>query len=301
MHEPGTSTSRRGRTGAWRRRLVAAVFVAAAPASAWGPAGHQLVCEIAFQELGDEAREEVKALIRRDPDFDTFAASCTWPDDPRQRDDEHYVNLPRSFTYVGAARCPMASRCLFTAIRQDSRALERWWTTTGGRLRALKFLGHWVGDIHQPLHVSFRDDRGGNSIIESEEPPCDGTLHRVWDSCILAERVIEGRSIRRVAQELRATLDAAERARLRDSGPVDWADESFRITRRDDVGYCTPREDRDFCAYDVGNDTLDRGEPMRGFHVDRAYLDRHGERVGRRVLAAGVRLAALLDELLDGT
>jgi S1/P1 Nuclease len=47
------------------------------------------------------------------------------------------------------------------------------------RLIVLKSVGHWVGDIHQPLHVSFVDDRGGNNIRVSGQ--CAGNLHATWD------------------------------------------------------------------------------------------------------------------------
>jgi hypothetical protein len=47
------------------------------PALAWGDLGHRIICEIAFQELNDTARERVKAMIRRDPEFN--AAPCWNP------------------------------------------------------------------------------------------------------------------------------------------------------------------------------------------------------------------------------
>jgi S1/P1 Nuclease len=72
-----------------------AVLLQASPGLAWGDMGHRIICEIAFQELNDTARQRVKALIRRDPEFDTFAEACSWPDHPRHRAEEHYVNLPR--------------------------------------------------------------------------------------------------------------------------------------------------------------------------------------------------------------
>jgi S1/P1 Nuclease len=55
------------------------------------------------------------------------------------------------------------------------------------QLDALKFLGHWVGDVHQPLHVSFEDDRGGNGVKVSGVL-CGGKLHGVWDSCTRTRR-----------------------------------------------------------------------------------------------------------------
>ena len=57
------------------------------------------------------------------------------------------------------------------------------------KLAALKFLGHWVGDLHQPLHVSFEDDRGGNEIAVHGE--CSGKLHGAWDTCLVLKTVSE--------------------------------------------------------------------------------------------------------------
>ena len=79
------------------RLMFAGAFIAApcAQALAWGDDGHRIVCEIAFLEMAPATRAEVEALIATDPQFATFADSCTWADHPRKRDDEHYVNLPR--------------------------------------------------------------------------------------------------------------------------------------------------------------------------------------------------------------
>lgn len=52
---------------------------------------------------------------------------------------------------------------------------------------ALEFLGHWVGDIHPPLHVSFEDDRGGNRVA-AQGTSCEN-LHAVWDRCLVQERL----------------------------------------------------------------------------------------------------------------
>jgi hypothetical protein len=54
------------------------------------------------------------------------------------------------------------------------------------RLEALKYVGHWVGDLHQPLHASFEDDRGGNAIGVSGGL-CSRDLHAVWDRCIIEQ------------------------------------------------------------------------------------------------------------------
>jgi hypothetical protein len=65
--------------------------------------------------------------------------------------------------------------------------LSRTTTDDKAKLAALKFLGHWIGDLHQPLHVSFEDDRGGGRVLTSG--PCGLNLHAVWDGCIVAMKL----------------------------------------------------------------------------------------------------------------
>jgi hypothetical protein len=146
--------------------LLASVLVLllSGPALAWSDVGHRVICEIAFQELGSIARDRVKQLIQLDPEFDAFAESCAWPDHPRRRATEHYVNLPRDADGLEEDPCPLATDCVVTAIEKDLAVLSSSSATEQERLEALKYLGHWVGDVHQPLHVSFEDDRGGNEV-----------------------------------------------------------------------------------------------------------------------------------------
>src|SRR5918994_1290001 len=94
------------------------------PALGWGELGHRIICEMAFQELDDTARERVKAMIRRDPDFDTFADACSWADHPRRRAVEHYVNLPRDAEGFAKDPCPVADKCVVSAIEKDLAALS---------------------------------------------------------------------------------------------------------------------------------------------------------------------------------
>jgi hypothetical protein len=77
--------------------LVIGAIGESGPALAWGDLGHKIVCQIAFQELNDKARTEVVRLIALDEAFDSFTDACTWPDHPRQRAEEHFINVSRSF------------------------------------------------------------------------------------------------------------------------------------------------------------------------------------------------------------
>jgi hypothetical protein len=192
--------------GRWAPAGVVMLFslLAAQDMSAWGDTGHHIICEIAFQELNPQARARVIQLLQRDPDFTLFSKACTWPDHPRKRASEHFVNLPRSAASIGDDPCPLDDICVVTAIAVDVAVLSQAGASEVDKLAALKYLGHWVGDVHQPLHVSFKDDRGGNAI--DEQGPCADNLHAVWDSCLIERRL--GRDIRHIASELRSRVTA---------------------------------------------------------------------------------------------
>ena len=68
-----------------RLALPLALVVAASPACAWRDLGHRVICQIAFQELNEKARNEIIRLISLDETFNSFTDACTWPDHPRKR------------------------------------------------------------------------------------------------------------------------------------------------------------------------------------------------------------------------
>jgi S1/P1 Nuclease len=213
--------------------LVVGAIGEPAPAWAWGDLGHKIVCQIAFQELNAKVRAEVVRLIASDEKFDSFTDACTWPDHPRQRAEEHFINVPRTLQTISTAQCQGAPTWLFTAIVTDREVL-RTSTDDPAKLASLKFLGHWVGDIHQPLHVSFADDRGGNLIRESG--PCVNSLHTVWDTCIIEKKL--GTDPQTIARDLLDGLPDSDRAAWVAVPIAGWANESFQVTRRKSVQYC---------------------------------------------------------------
>lgn len=259
---------------------------------AWGDTAHRIICEIAFKELNSQARAEVKRLIRLDPVFFTFSGSCIWPDHPRKRSREHFVNLPRSATQLENDSCPLVDKCVVMAIEVDLQIVADAGATDASKLDALKFLGHWVGDIHQPLHVSFRDDRGGNSIKVSG--PCSRNLHAVWDGCIIETKL--GTDIRNIATDLRGAVTPADRVQWNSTGPKTWANESFRITISKATGYCVKKDDA--CWYATDNNKLDRNEEKRMLVVDDAYMERQLPTIKERLTQAGIRLGHLLNHAL---
>jgi hypothetical protein len=207
-------------------RLIVALLVMLFPISsdawAWGDEGHKVVCEIALRLVQPNTRAEIQKLISNDDRFVSFSDACTWPDHPRQRANEHFVNLPRDADGLHSETCPGASACVVTAIRKDFEVLSSNSASQAQKLASLKFLGHWVGDIHQPLHVSFEDDRGGNSVLVSGL--CGPNLHSAWDTCLVLRAV--GEDVNEGAAERLKTITPAKIESWAQSHPMDWANES---------------------------------------------------------------------------
>ena len=156
----------------------------------------------------------------------------------------------------------------------------------------MKFLGHWIGDLHQPLHVSFADDRGGTKIVDSG--PCAADLHGVWDWCII-ERTL-GQNSRAIARDLSQAITAADRAAWQAGQIHDWATESLALAREASVHYCV-QEGR-ACDYDVGRPTYRRGSRERMVDLDARYLSAQKVVVVERLKRGGVRLAHVLNQTL---
>ena len=157
------------------------------------------------------------------------------------------------------------------------------------KLAALKFLGHWIGDLHEPLHVSYEDDRGGGKVLTNG--PCGVNLHAVWDGCIIVKKL--GIDWRAVARDLAKDITASNRAAWTGTTVEVWASESFDIARQPQVAYCVREENS--CVYEPGNATYDTGQTEKVVVVDDAYLERNAPIVAERLRKAGVRLGHLLN------
>jgi len=153
-------------------------------AHAWGSAGHQVVAHLAEAQLTPKARTEVTRLLALEPGS-TLASISTWADEHRNPSTAawHYVNLPRgSCSYVAERDCP-GGQCVVAAIERQAAILASN-APDNKRLTALKFLVHLVGDIYQPLHAGYADDRGGNKY-QIQAFGRGSNLHALWDSGLI--------------------------------------------------------------------------------------------------------------------
>ena len=124
-----------------------------------------------------------------------------------------------------------AQDCVVDKIEEFEAELASPATTPTERRLALKFLIHFVGDLHQPLHASDHDDRGGNCI--GLEPSPDGharNLHAYWDTSAVEAL---GASAQDIAARLDGKITQAMTREWGRGGARDWAMESFRLAQRD--------------------------------------------------------------------
>ena len=174
------------------------------PSFALAKFGHQIVCQLAFDHLPKVNQQRITQLLNAVPRKQqtlinrynrhkknsplTFANACTWADAIKKHkkfkhyNGWHYINVPRDLAGIVKPTCN--KNCLPQAIIKHQRQLQsqpRSWQSA----QALLFLGHWLGDIHQPLHVSYASDLGGNKVnLSSKQGRCNN-LHWYWDTCLI--------------------------------------------------------------------------------------------------------------------
>lgn len=160
--------------------LCALLLAAPTAAFAWGPNGHRIVGRIAENHLTDEASRAVACLIGPE----SLAQVSTWPDeirsDPAWKKSApwHYISIDDGETLTTTQRDPAGD--VLEALQRFEAALRDPQATPDAKREALKFLVHFVGDVHQPLHVGRRDDLGGNRV-EAFWFAEKTNLHSVWD------------------------------------------------------------------------------------------------------------------------
>lgn len=240
---------------------------------AWGARGHGAIGVLAVEQLSPEARGALDELLGA-TDTDVIVGACVWSDtwrglgDGRDQSRWHYVNIdPDSTSYRRDRDCPDGDQCVTAQVNAHAAALADRSLDRETRRLAFKGLCHFAGDLHQPLHVGYADDRGGNRITiryRGEEM----NLHRYWDSAVIEAKT-------GTMAELVELLRQRPNQAVGSWQPADtaaWTNESWSLTRN--------------FAYPA-TPTVDEAFETRSWNVMQQQLD-----------VGAARLAAILEWVL---
>jgi hypothetical protein len=271
-------------------------------AFAWGDEGHQVVGLIAQSLLETDVRKRINALLAADTDDLTahdIASAATWADKFRDANFEgsraktrqwHFTDIEITapdlhkacFNHPALPPGTVASNgpaadCVVDKIDQFAAELADPKTDPEEQVVALKFLLHFVGDLHQPLHSSDDSDRGGNGKKVSANGFKDGNLHHYWDSEFINLLETNAKSI---ASDLIGHISKEQERKWQSSSPADWAVETFGVAKADAYGRLPEPSGRN--TYQLTDD----------------YVTTATDDVAQQLSKAGVRLALILNNAL---
>jgi hypothetical protein len=304
--------------------IVLATSLSAPLAHAWGCKGHQTIALIAEKQLTPEAKEFVFSLLTGnpiDPQLKRYCGSAvsdpmgdasTWADDvrpERKNGPWHYIDIPRGVSKTTLAQFCGKEGCVVSAIAEQVAILKDKAAPGAKRAEALRYIIHFVGDLHQPLHSTTNADEGGNCVplkFFRREPHerAHGfapNLHSVWDSAIL-ERDSEGADPAEYADMLLGTfagsIETWQKAGIHED---DWVWESYEYAESTTYGALTPKVaiEPNVPVHSCTDDNH-IGERLLHQHITagEAYQQQAAPVVERQVVQAGIRLAMILNEVV---
>jgi hypothetical protein len=253
--------------------FVWALFPAGSSAFAWGPDGHRIIGHIAELHLSPEA----KKMIREKFNIKSLAGIANWADEVKKKRFEsrwHYSNIQEGkWTYKKSRDCPH-NDCVVEKVQEYTRRVERGGLSRKKRKEAVMYLVHFMGDLHQPLHLGNKKDRGGNRIRLFYRGR-KTNLHALWDGGLIYRR---GQSLLEYALNIDRRISEEDRAGWAKGTVIDWANESRKIALAD--------------VYSQGNEGV--------VQLDKNKISIFREIIDRRLAQAGIRLAQVLNRAVAG-
>jgi hypothetical protein len=238
----------------------------------WGVIAHRTIAEIAGNHLSPKAKAAVTALLGTEdmPIVSTFADEIRYSAEYKYTSPWHYLNVKQGLTFEEFKKTVLTdtSANVYNALVKMEAQLRNPKSTKDEKTFALKMIIHFVGDLHQPMHVSRAEDKGGNDIKLKFQGK-DTNLHSLWDSGLVEYNGF-------TFTEMATALDHISDLKIKQwqSDPVmKWLYESYQIS-----------------------DTLYK-EIEVSSTLDYTYYPKHSELYKMRIQQAGIRLAGLLNEI----
>jgi hypothetical protein len=257
-----------------RSILFTGVLLISQQAFCWGLLGHRVIGQIAEMHLSKKAKKELHKLIGKE----TLALWSNWPDFIKSDSawnhvsPWHYVNVPGHLPkekFMEALK-NIPGKSLYSQIPAMMAELKDKSLPLEQRKRALIFLVHFVGDLHQPLHVGRAEDLGGNRVVVYWFDK-KTNLHTVWDSMLMEYQQYS-------YTEYSNLLDIAAKEDIRK-----WSETSL--------------EDCFYESYTLANGVYDStpAESKLGY----SYNFKFQKIMEQQLLKGGIRLAAMLNQAFE--
>ncbi len=255
--------------------MLAALLITGRIGFAWGPEGHRVVAILTERYLQPETRARVQYLLGSESleDASLWADQIAHGTRPETAP-WHYIDIPLRDSRIDLqADCPQG-QCVLVKTAEFGAVLGNVHASRETRYEALKFVVHFIADLHQPLHCEDNHDKGGNTqtVIFKDHPD---NLHWVWDTGLVEEINYDPRSL---AGELEREMTSAQRASWQTGSLESWVLESHRLAQT--VAYRR--------TWTLGTPALDRNYDRRAQDVIKMQLEK-----------AAVRLAFILNQQLQ--
>jgi hypothetical protein len=210
----------------WKVWTLLLLFFLPGRAWAWGVIGHEVAATMAEERLTPRARVAIENLLGRGI---RLADVATWADSQQEVLGAglwHSVNVPIEESRYNSRYCSSRG-CVVSKIEDFERVLMHAGAGKEEKQRALKFLIHFIADLHQPLHVGDDNDRGGN-LLQVRFFEEGSNLHRVWDYQIM-ERHTKNKQV--WMWDLTFLANPRMVAEWSSGTPEDWATESLILAK----------------------------------------------------------------------
>lgn len=240
--------------------LTAVYLLGTAQSFAWGHEGHKLVAEVAFNYMDEATKKNVMQYL----DGMTLDEAANWMDAIKSDDANDYMKPYHYINFEKGSKTAPEGENIITVLDRTLKELDHKENLSRDEIkRRILFLFHLIGDLHQPLHVGYGSDKGGNKVQLNFMGSQGTNLHSIWDTNIIEYKHT---SLPEVLNSRKYTPEALEGVQKIDI--IGWAKQSRGYLKQ---------------AYTAGT------------KVDDRYIDSVYPIIKTQLLDAGIRLASLLD------
>lgn len=234
----------------------------------WGPTGHRTTGEIAQKHITKKVKKKIEKLLKGE----SLAFVSTYADEIKSDRKYskyytwHYVNMPLDSRYEDAEKNPKGD--LVTGINTCISILKDKNSSNQDKVFYLKLLVHLIGDLHQPMHIGRKEDKGGNTI-QVQWFGRGTNLHRVWDIHMIEEWKMSYTELANNTECLsKAQVEAIQQGSI-----IDWVHDTHKLSK-------------------IAYESVKVGENLRYRY---SYL--HFGTVRKQLQKGGIRLAKLLNDI----